>query len=213
MGTLDEIREQFGEAALQPRPPGQRGPQAWYELCVCGHLGKFHSPDIGGSFVIPAPTSTPRGATRHDFTGCRGAISGPGAETESLSIDHDREPPLMVTTLLRTCPCSQLRPVVRLDRPGRFFNQRVADRKDPTRHPFMVGIRAFRTHLSKRRMALSDPTWADAEFERRFVWTARVCDIGECKVTEAVFPVFINDDTTELRCPKHRPTADSVDGG
>jgi hypothetical protein len=60
--------------------------------------------------------------------------------------------------------------------------------------------------LSKRRAAQSNPAWAEQELERRFSWIegARVCGISRCRETADVWPVFINEDQSELRCAAHR---------
>lgn len=210
MGDIfEELRESFGEDALN-RATERTVVANWHELCVCGHLDRYHSPSIGGSFDLPAPrTSTIRDVeitTTHLFDGCAGAMPARGFETRTQTVDRDTGQ--ATVTVHSTCPCPAFRPVARVDRPNRYFNQRVpADRSDPFRHPFPTGVRAFTTHLSRRRAAQASPDWATAEFDRRFTWIEgkRVCSLTHCTATVNVWPVFVDRaDTSDLRCPKHR---------
>lgn len=209
MGTLDSIKAILGEDLGEPEPRDttDRGRHNWQELCVCGHLGRWHAPVVGGSFEFRLTETRFRGETVrviHQFEGCQGAMPSRNFETETMTADHDK----MTLTVVHncTCPCTEFRPVVRVDRPNRFFNQRV----HPDRHPFAVGVRAFTKHLSKRKGALEDETgtWVGLEFDRRFVWIpeAQKCSISNCKVKgEDCFPAYVNDDRhSEMRCGKHR---------
>jgi hypothetical protein len=211
MGVLDEFRSSFGETALEPSTRGGHRPPVWYELCVCGHLDRYHSPAIGGTFeVVPTEEKTfPDGRRmvyHHVVEGCRGAMVNRGQVTTRDDREETEELIIRTETFVATCPCNDFRPVAKVDKPNRYFNQRIpiTDRTDPLRHPFQVGIRAFTTHLTKRRAALSDPTWAEREFDRRFEWTARRCAISKCTATADVWAVFVNDRLSELRCPAHR---------
>ena len=88
-----------------------------------------------------------------------------------------------------------------------MFNQRMpTDRTDDDRHPFVVGLRALTTFLSRRKAALADPSWTKREFDRRFTWLdgKRVCGISRCKETADVWPVFVDGERSELRCGPHR---------
>lgn len=69
-----------------------------------------------------------------------------------------------------------------------------------------VGVRAFLTHLSKRKAAVTDPDWVDLEFDRRFVWIPkkRRCGLSKCAETADVWPVFVDGERSELRCGPHR---------
>ena len=205
MGTLDEIRAAYGDDFFDRRPrstiPSIHG------LCICGHLDRYHSPSIGGLYVVPGPVEQRSGTVSTVFHGCVGALRSRGFEAETVTAN--REERTAVRMINPTCPCEDLRTPVSVDRPNRFFNQRMpADRSDNSRHPFMTGIRAFTTHLSKRKAAVEDPTWVDREFEDRFRWVddMRVCSISTCKVMgEDVFPAFVNGDgLSELRCSSHR---------
>ena len=212
MGTLDELRSTLGDDFFDRPSATSRTVMAnWNELCLCGHIARYHSADIGGEYRVPDDEAAViRGETWTKavlFHGCRGALATRDFETETTVAD--REAMTVTMTVVPTCPCEELRPVAKVDRPNRYFNQRMpADRSDVNRHPFLIGLRAFMTHLSKRRAALADPSWAAAEFDRRFVWIedARVCSISRCKETDGVLPAFVTDgsDRSELRCPKHR---------
>jgi hypothetical protein len=115
----------------------------------------------------------------------------------------DRTVMVMTTTVHPTCPCTEMRPIAKVDRPNRYFNQRLNDR-----HPFLVGVQAFTTHLSRRKAALDDPDWPAAEFDRRFIWIpeAQRCSISGCKATgDDVLPAYVNGDRdSAMRCSKHR---------
>jgi hypothetical protein len=214
MGVLDDLTSSFGPEALQPRLSPGRGASHWLGLCVCGHTAKAHSPSIGGEFVLAAPKdkTLPDGRAmeyRMLFDGCRGAVTNRAEVTER---EENGVTDTLVYTheiFLPTCPCPEFREVAKVDRPNRYFNQRIprksGDWEDPLRHPFAIGIRAFNTFLSKRRAALSDPAWAIAEFERRFEWTHRRCALSRCKASDGVWPVYINVELdSELRCAAHR---------
>jgi hypothetical protein len=209
MSTSDELRQLFGDDFFDRKATA--GPtHNWDELCCCGHLRRYHPTSIGGGFELAMPTEKElRGLTWTTVTvapGCVGALRSRGFESESSHSDHET----MVTTLTvhPTCPCREFRGVANVDRPNRYFNQRMpVDPGDPTRHPFVLGLRAFRTHLGRRRAALTDPTWPEKELARRFVWLdgQRVCSIAKCTTTDAVFPIFVDDaEHSELRCPEHR---------
>jgi hypothetical protein len=214
MGILDDVRASFGDDFFdrsQEREPTHR----WNELCVCGHIDRYHSPSIGGTYRIPEPfLKKVRGedvTVTTAFYGCVGALKIRGFE-ELTSTDVDREARTMVNRVNPTCPCIDFRPVAKVDRPNRYFNQRMPkDPSDPMRHPFLVGIRAFRTFLSGRVQAKKDDRWAEREFDRRFVWLEgkQVCSMSRCKETgDGVYPGFVNDDRlSELRCGPHRPAA------
>jgi hypothetical protein len=218
MGTLDDLTATFGDGVLRPRPDVRAGRENWCELCVCGHIDRYHSADIGGAYVLPEErTKADRdGAVwtfTQRFTGCAGALPPRGVETESLT--RDEENLVVGRTVNATCPCTEFRPVVKVDRPNRMFNQRIpTDRSDHTRHPFVVGIRAYTTFLSKLKAAKPEtggsPEWATAEFERRFTWLdgARTCSISRCTTTgDGVWPCFVNGEAlSELRCGSHRPS-------
>jgi hypothetical protein len=209
MGIRDELERSFGTDFFTPTV-SQQDRHNWHELCVCGHLDRYHSESVGGVYRLPDPFIRSMGGEEVTistvFSGCAGAMANRGFEGQTET--PNRETRTIVNRINPTCPCVEFRAVVKVDRPNRYFNQRMPrDRKDPARHPFQVGIRAFTTHLSKRRAALSDPTWPDREFDRRFTWLdgARICAISRCQEGADVWPVFINDDRlSELRCPAHR---------
>jgi len=211
VGTLDDFRASFGETALD-RPPDRQPTNVWNDLCCCGHLARYHDPSIGGIFPLKEPYEQSIGGAPVLITtlmdGCVGALRARGFQERTVE-QIDRAARTQVERINVTCPCAEFRKVAEVDRPNRYFNQRMPMAlNDPLRHPFSVGIRAFRTHLSRRRMALSDPTWAEAEFDRRFLWDedARVCGISKCtNMGDGVWPQFVRDDgTTELRCAAHR---------
>jgi hypothetical protein len=209
MGIRDEMERAFGDSFFQPTA-SQLSRHNWHEVCVCGHLGRYHSESTGGLYQLPAPRTQTAGGEEvtvtAEFTGCAGALPVRGFETETMTID--REAHTIVNKVNATCPCDSFRPVAKVDRPNRYWNQRMPpDREDAARHPMVVGVRAFMTHLSRRRAALSDPSWAEREFDRRFLWLdgARVCAISKCSETVDVWPVFVTDALlSELRCPAHR---------
>ena len=214
MGIFDELRSSFGDDFFD-RPTVRESTHNWCELCTCGHIGRYHAPTVGGGYLVKEPYPKHMGGGRTAtittvFDGCVGAVRTRG--TEMITVESmDRDAGTMNERINPTCPCTAFRPVARIDRPNRYFNQRVPigrNREDPTRHPFMVGLRAFSTHLSKRRAALADPAWPAAELERRFTWLdgARVCGLSKCRETAEVWPVYIDGDAarSELRCPAHR---------
>lgn len=211
MGVLDGLRAGYGDQ-LQPRPAAERDRSNWVEVCVCGHTTLGHSTAIGGRWLLPDPEPIPvKGTTEtgmriHVADGCTGAMPTRGVELETSTIN--REARTWTVTHTPTCPCSQMRPVALIDRPNRYWNQRVlADR-----HPFSTGTRATLTHLSKRKAADpdrgGDPAWAEAEFERRFRWIekAQRCSISGCKATgDDVLPAYVNGDRdSAMRCSRHR---------
>ncbi len=211
MGILGEFERSFGPDALKPTTGVGTVQTNWQSLCVCGHLQKHHSPDVGGLFAMQPDESRtmPDGrefSFHQVFTGCRGAMVNRGVETMHDETAETEETVTRVETFDATCPCPEFREVAKVDRPNRYFNQRIPVRfDDPLRHPMSVGVRALATFLSRRRRALSDPAWASAEFDRRFEWTHRVCALSQCEATDDVWAVFINDDgDSEMRCAQHR---------
>jgi hypothetical protein len=203
MGTLDSLRAAYGDD-FDGGGRAPTGRHTWEQICTCGHLLKYHSQSTGGSYQTVNGETQFRGETvklATEFGGCIGAMPTRGQETETKRMD--REAMVLTTVLHPTCPCTEARPIVNVDRPNRFFNQRVLDR-----HPFLVGIGAFAKHLSKRKAALEDPEWATAEFDRRFTWIdgSRICSMSRCTTSdETVLPVYVNDARhSELRCARHR---------
>jgi hypothetical protein len=213
MGTLDDLKASFGDGVLD-RPTGRTSRSNWHELCVCGHIDRYHAPSTGGLYVlVPSRTVRLRDeefTQSQEFTGCNGAL--PSRDFEDTTTAVDREAKTVTVTIHSTCPCTEFRPVVRVDRPNRMFNQRIpTDLRDQMRHPFVVGIRALTTFLAGRKDALADDGWAAAEFERRFAWIEenRRCSISRCRETgDGVWPCFVTDGEahSELRCGPHRPS-------
>jgi hypothetical protein len=208
MGISDELRDSFGQDFFnRSRPRTEQ--HNWAPVCVCGHLARYHGPAVGGEYQVPAPEPRSIGGqqiiVQTVLDGCLGAMPGRGFEVATETIDHEA---MTRTTLLNpTCPCTEFREIANVDRPNRYFNQRLpVDRDDRERHPFLVGLRAFSTHLSKRRAALSNPAWAEQELERRFAWIEgkRVCGLSRCRETDDVWPVLIDGELSELRCAAHR---------
>ena len=213
MGIRDELKRSFGEDFFHPETDREQY-KNWHELCVCGHLDRYHSPSVGGTYRLKEPHTQrvddgdPVPVTSA-FFGCNGSM--PGREFESETTTVDREARAIVVRINPTCPCETFTPVVRVDRPNRYFNQRLPrDRTDHARHPLVVGVRAFMTHLSRRKAALKDPAWVEREFDRRFTWLdgKRICGLAKCTSTDDVWPVFVVDgERSELRCGAHRPAA------
>lgn len=176
-GELGDYFDSLGE----PVERGTSGARVnWVPLCVCGHPGSFHGRGIGGS-----PPSDDM-----DADGCRGA--SPGRAT----LPSTRTPGGTVL-LAPTCPCRRYRPVAEVDRPGRTVRQRAA--ADGV-HPFMKGLKAFRTRL-ERSKTVQDPA---AEFDSRFRWTVeRACSV--CGTTgPTVWPTLAGDEPGgSLRCEAH----------
>lgn len=202
-GFRDLLGDDLGEPARSSRP------ERWFALCVCGHIDRFHSDSIGGSYEVRPPEERVYdGVTEkmvQTFDGCRGAMLNRDQELFTSTVDAATRTTTQRLTV--TCPCERLRPVADVDRPGRFFSQKVpANPADRARHPFVVGVRAYHKRLAKFRAAQADPTWADAEFDRRFTWRAkRHCGLPSCRKTDDLLPVFVNAELlSELRCPKHR---------
>jgi hypothetical protein len=215
MSILDEITASFGPDAL--KPSGTREIyDRWCQVCTCGHLDVHHSESVGGGYQpITGTTRAPDGGPEWDrvqqLNGCVGAMVKGGYEEHPESIAESR---VVVMHVTPTCPCVKFQPLAKVNRPNRAFNQRMpVNRSDHSRHPFITGIRAFTTHLSKRKAADPErggsPEWATAEFSRRFTWLdgARVCGISRCTKSDGdVWPCFVSDDgRSELRCGAHRP--------
>lgn len=205
--NLDEFRTVFGDYVPPERPTRSN----WHGLCVCGHLDRYHSTTVGGTYELPESTVvTIAGATvtrSFVFDGCVGALKKRSALDETMATD--REAGTQIFTKVATCPCTDMRQVASVDRPNRFFCQGIPlDPADAMRHPFVSGFRAFTTHLSRRKAATADETWAEAELDRRFHWdeTVRNCSISRCSATGGeVWPAFVNGDLlSELRCSAHR---------
>lgn len=205
MGINEQMEKLFGADWSQPPDGVARARTNWEQVCCCGHLQRHHPKADGGLFETADGETSLRGETVrvvNAVEGCRGAMPGRGFELESRSMD--REAGVLTITYHATCVCREFRPVANVDRPNRLFNQRLlADRP----HPIATGLRALRTHLSKRKYAQTDPDWATAELDRRFTWLeeAQRCSISGCKATDDIFPSYVNDRLdSEMRCPKHR---------
>lgn len=205
METYEEIQAWI-EQQLGPPRTDERDRHNWTTACVCGHVARYHSGDIGGEWVVPDPRDRSLGGELYReirvSVGCTGAMPLRGFEAETTVID--REAKVITITRNPTCPCREFRPVAEIDRANRYWNQRVF----PDRHPFAVGMRAFTTHITRLKRAEGDPDWAAAEFLRRFRWMpeARRCSITKCAATgEGVAPTYVNAKLdSEMRCPKHR---------
>jgi hypothetical protein len=213
MSAMDELRAYVGDRFDGKKPTERTDRVRWVEVCVCGHLSTAHAPASGGQYRLAEPREITVGGTPvrevQAMDGCTGEMRRPTAEkfTDTTSVTDDGAT-VIVRHVNATCPCDSFRPVARVDRPHRYFNQRrPADRTDSEKHPFTVGMRSYRTRLGKLKRAQADDgqAWADAEFDRRFTWLpARVCGISRCTHTDDVWPVFVTDDRSELRCPRHR---------
>lgn len=217
MGTMDELRAYLGDDLGRGDATERTDRIRWVQVCVCGHLSTAHSPSIGGDFPLPTEPRefTAGGAPIREIQtmdGCAGEMPNKAFERFTKTTETVDDVLLSTVTVNATCPCPEMRAIAMVDRPHRYFNQkRPADRADPARHPFMVGLRAYRTRIGKLKRANpldhgDGEAWADAEFDRRFQWLTgkRVCGISACKVTDDVWPVFVHDDRSELRCAKHR---------
>lgn len=222
MGIRDDLTRSFGDDFFLPA--GVRTPyRNWRALCVCGHLDRYHSPSVGGTYTFEETYTSGgqrgRGVTTTvRFLGCVGAMPGRGAE-RYRTVEANPSARTKVDQLTVTCPCTQMQPVASVDRPNRYFCQRVpatitVETPRPEqldRHPMLIGMRAFLTHLSRRKSAHQDPDWVDQEFERRFVWLpdAHRCAISGCGTTENVWPVYVTEDgaVSELRCTAHLSSA------
>jgi hypothetical protein len=210
MGIRDELKQAFGEEFFQTQRWGR--PPNWFELCVCGHRDRSHGPSIGGTFLDEEDDRTIAGRPVHyrrSLDGCAGAMTSPSFERETDT--PDLVAGTMTVTINATCLCLKFQPVAKVDRPGRMFNQRIPlDRTSYLWHPFMTGVRAFNTFLSRRKDADpdrgGDPSWVDQEFERRFTWLDRRCAHLTCHTTDGVWPTYVDGqvDRSELRCAQHR---------
>lgn len=218
MSTMDELRAYLGDDLGRGEPTDRTDRIRWVEVCVCGHLVTAHAPGIGGEH----PLEEPRDVTASHklfreiqaMDGCDGAMPNKSFERFTKSVETIDGALVSTIRINATCPCTQNRPVAAVDRPHRYFNQkRPADWKDPHKHPFMVGLRAYRTRIGKLKRAVAEgDEWADAEFDRRFQWLTgkRVCGISACTTTDDVWPVFVDTETgrvperSELRCAQHR---------
>jgi len=210
MGIREELKQAFGEDFLEPRRWGRQ--PSWHDLCVCGHIDWRHGRPIGGSFLEEEDDRTIGGQPVHyrrTLNGCAGAMAFRGFDKEDRDLDHVAG--TAVVTVKTTCPCVKFQPVARIDRPGRYFNQRIPrDLTAYARHPFATGVRAYLTFLSGQKSGNpdkgGDPDWVPAEFDRRFVWLDRRCAHLTCHTTAEVWPVYVDADParSELRCPLHR---------
>lgn len=207
MDINEQMASMFGEDWGRPSEATVSRRTNWERLCCCGHLERHHPAAFGGLYTPPADGEmTFRGTTVkivHVTEGCRGAMPASGFELEIHTMD--REAGVQTVTWSATCPCREFRPVATVDRPNRYFNQRVlADRP----HAFATGLRAFRTFLNGCKFAKLDPDWPAAEMVRRFVWIdgAQRCSLSRCKtVGDTVFPTYINAIMDSgMRCEKHR---------
>lgn len=209
MGTLDEMKAMMGPDLGRTeidRPDRIR----LVLVCLCGHLQTAHGEGIGGTYVIPEVEETTIGGKPvrivRSLSGCVGAM--PGRYFEQTTDEFENG--VIKRQHNATCPCDSFRPIAQVDRPSRSFNQKLpssANRGDFTKHPFLLGMRAMHTRLTKFKRAVANPTWADGEFDRRFTWLpARRCSMTRCSATADVWPVFVTatDDRSELRCAKHR---------
>ena len=207
MGISDDVRR-LGPDFLSPARDRLVN-HNWRELCVCGHLDRYHSESTGGAYQLPATVTKTRLGEQvtvsYAFVGCVGAVMPRGMD--DIAWTNDRETHTDVGRIVPTCPCEEFRPVAKVDRPNRMFNQRMPkDRESMERHPFQVGVRALITFLNGRVAAETDPDWVDQELDRRFLWIdgRRVCGMSRCKETDDVWPVFVDGERSELRCGPHR---------
>lgn len=203
-GASAGLDQFFGDRVFTPYTEERRH---WLQLCVCGHIATAHSESVGGAYVLPErkQKTRPDGSSywqEERFHGCRGELRSGRFEPVSYTRDGDTA----VEQINPTCPCTDFRPVAEVDRPGRYFNQRrPKDRADLRRHPLPTGMRAYRTRISKLKLADGDPAKTAAEFDRRFRWLpdARVC-VACGSGGDDVWPVFDENDHSELRCSRHR---------
>ena len=163
MGISDEVKNSFGQDFFT-RKRERAGYHNWFKICTCGHLDRYHGESIGGAYRVPPPFPRSIGGLEVTVSaaldGCVGAMPDRGFQTETKMMD--REARTQTTVVHPTCPCVEFHAIADIDRPNRYWNQRLPiDRKDHGRHPFLTGLRAFSTHLSKRRAALSNPAWAE----------------------------------------------------
>jgi hypothetical protein len=104
-----------------------------------------------------------------------------------------------------TCPCRTFNPVAEVDRPGRYFHQRIP--RDG-RHPFPLGMRAYFTRILKFKDVNGDPDLAAAEFDRRFRWLDGQPTCAKCGAHGAdrddIWPRFVIDSghQSAMRCDK-----------
>lgn len=183
MGLKDQIAQLIAEGG--GHPDGDRGTR-WARICVCGHAEEYHGPAIGGTY----------GGKEwgHTSKGCMGAVPGRDHPRPGLTDDKllDNVP---------TCPCPEFRPVAMIDRPGRYFRQRVWTRDRV--HPMIRGLKAQHTRLANSK-AYGD--CADEEAERRLRWLdgARKCRV--CDWTgDDVWPSYVNEGRlSQMRCEEHR---------
>lgn len=209
MGTLDEFRRAYGNDLGRPSEIDYDRGKNWLELCVCGHVSRYHPTTAGGRWNVPPVAKRVIRETEVTVIqvsqGCCGAMPPRNFEGEVTDVNFDTN--VMTITHVATCPCRELRPIANVDRPNRYFNQRI----NPERHPFAVGVRAFTTHLTRLksvRQAKDPEAMSETVFDRRFVWIEgqRRCSISSCKAQgEGVLPCFVNDELhSEMRCEKHR---------
>src|SRR4051812_15666124 len=97
------------ESTASERPEAHN----WRELCVCGHLDRYHSESVGGMAERPGPGGLPLDVP-YVFHGCNGELP-PRGTIRRVPERQDNGPTLVRE--MATCPCEEFRAVARVDRP------------------------------------------------------------------------------------------------
>src|SRR4051812_23150229 len=121
MGTLSEIRASFGDDFFAPSATAAMK-HNWAELCVCGHLDRYHSVSTGGTYQPAVPDETRANSRGEEWQfvtrvdGCVGAMRSRNVDRETVT--RNPETRTEVTLVHPTCPCEEFRPVAKVDRPN-----------------------------------------------------------------------------------------------
>jgi hypothetical protein len=149
----------------------------WVPLCVCGHTSEYHS-----------------GEGQH--MDCRGAMPNRGDR------DRVKYDPKLGLVYPPTCPCRQMRAAAEVDRPGRYFRQKVWTRDDV--HPMVRGMKAMRTRIGSLKTTKDPDPDPDAAFAQRIRrlegWRCAIC--GD--ETDAIAMYVSSNRQSQMRCPRHQ---------
>lgn len=195
----------------------------WAKVCVCGHVEAKHSEKIGGTH--------PHVEVSPHTQGQETVLEGCGGEPRAKNVDavtfrgmEDREGldrPVKVFEIPTTCPCHKFRPVLEAYDPRFRWAQRRAPRRhdgsrdpDYVKHAVFRGVKATFTGIQNLKMVQNSDISEEEKtelagrmLEERIQWIDRRCWAKGCDETEDVWPVYLEDDHSEMRCQVHRPTA------
>jgi hypothetical protein len=184
MGIIEELDAHILATGIDLSSAADRQSR-WIEICVCGHERTMHGPGNGGEYG-----GVDWGKT---VDGCAGPPPERGRPLRRIQADG-------MAHVDPTCPCMMHRPVAEVDRPARYFRQKVWTRDRV--HPLVRGMRAMTTRLDRSKRYLGQGA---EEAARRFRW---LDDARECRVCGkrdgTVWPCYVNDQRlSQMRCSNH----------